>query len=77
MRRLAGEFDALTTFLRVDGVEPTNNRAERTVRHGVILRKISIGTASEKGQRWIERALSQTCRSQNKGTLQNPLFPPR
>lgn len=68
VRRLAGEFDALTTFLRVDGVEPTNNRAERTVRHGVILRKISIGTASEKGQRWIERALAlaQTCRVQHK-----------
>ena len=68
VRRLAGEFDALTTFLRVDGVEPTNNPAERSLRHGVVLRKISIGTSSEKGQRWIERALSlsQTCRAQNK-----------
>ena len=61
-------FDALTLFLRVPGVEPTNNLAERSLRHGVILRKISIGTSSEVGQRWIERALSlsQTCRSQNK-----------
>ena len=67
-RRLDKNFDALTLFLRVDGVEPTNNRAERSLRHGVVMRKISIGTSSEAGQRWIERALSlvQTCRSQNK-----------
>ena len=67
-RRLDKHFDALTLFLRVDGVEPTNNLAEQTLRHGVILRKISIGTSSEAGQRWIERALSllQTCRAQNK-----------
>ena len=67
-RCLDKNFDALTLFLRVPGVEPTNNLAERSLRHGVILRKISIGTAGEAGQRWIERALSllQTCRSQNK-----------
>ena len=67
-RCLDKNFDALMLFLRVPGVEPTNNLAERSLRHGVILRKISIGTSSEVGQRWIERALSlsQTCRSQNK-----------
>ena len=68
VRRLAGESDELTTFLRVPGVEPTNNLAEQSLRHGVLQRKISIGSASEAGRRWVERALSlrHTCRSQNK-----------
>ena len=68
VRRLDEEFDTLTTFLVIPGVEPTNNLAERTLRHAVVMRKISLGTSSEAGRRWIERALSllQTCRSQEK-----------
>jgi transposase len=50
--------DALWTFVRVDEVEPTNNSAEQVVRHGVILRKISHGTHSEAGSRFIERILT-------------------
>jgi transposase len=49
---------ALWTFVRVDGVEPTNNSAERAVRHGVIVRKVSGGTKSEGGSRFIERILT-------------------
>ena len=49
---------ALWTFVRVEGVEPTNNSAERAVRHGVIVRKISGGTKSEGGSRFIERILT-------------------
>ena len=68
VRRLDEEFPELVSFLLLDGVEPTNNRAERSLRHGVVLRKISIGTSSEWGRRWIERALSlyQTCRLQKR-----------
>ena len=68
MRRLDREFDTLTIFLVIPGVEPTNNLAERSLRHAVVMRKISLGTSSEAGRRWIERALSllQTCRSQEK-----------
>ena len=68
VRRLEKEFDALTAFLEIPGVEPTNNLAERSPRHGVVMRKISLGTSSEWGRRWIERALSlyQTCKSQKK-----------
>src|SRR6478735_9251094 len=46
------------------GVEPTNNRAERALRFGVLWRKRSLGTASDKGNRWVERILSlkETCR---------------
>ena len=68
VRRLEREFPELITFLVVPGVEPTNNLAERSVRHGVVLRKTSLGTSSEAGRRWIERALSlyQTCRLQKR-----------
>ena len=44
--------------MRVEGVEPTNNAAEQVVRHGVILRKITYGTHSEAGSRFIERILT-------------------
>ena len=52
------------------GVEPTNNRAERALRFGVLWRKRSQGTASEKGNRWVERILSlkETCRLQAQST---------
>ena len=62
---LAGEAH-LWTFVRVEGVEPTNNHAERALRHGVIYRKLSGGTDSETGSRFVERMLSvvATCRQQ-------------
>jgi transposase len=50
--------DSLWTFVRVEGVEPTNNAAEQAVRHGVIIRKVSYGTHSEAGSRFIERILT-------------------
>lgn len=63
-RRLGREMDSLWTFLEEDGVEPTNNRAERALRFGVLWRKRSMGTQSDKGDRWVERILSlkQTCK---------------
>ncbi len=62
---LAGEAH-LWTFVRVEGVEPTNNHAERALRHGVIYRELSGGTDSESGSRFVERMLSvvATCRQQ-------------
>src|SRR3954447_5566346 len=54
---LAGESH-LWTFVRVGGVEPTNNDPERALRHGVIYRKTSGGTESEAGSRFVERMLS-------------------
>jgi transposase len=62
-RRLLREMDSLWVFLEVKGVEPTNNRGERAIRFGVLWRKRSQGTASEKGNRWVERIISlkQTC----------------
>lgn len=49
---------ALWTFVRIKGVEPTNNSAERAVRHGVLVRKLSGGTKSEAGSRYVERLLT-------------------
>jgi transposase len=65
-RRLLRAMDSLWVFLAQQGVEPTNNRAERALRCGVLWRKRSLGTASEKGNRWVERILSlkETCRLQ-------------
>jgi transposase len=63
-RRLLGEMESLWVFIEVEGVEPTNNRAERALRYGVLWRKRSQGTQSDRGNRWVERILSlrQTCR---------------
>lgn len=63
-RRLQREMASLWVFLVEHGVDTTNNRAERSLRFGVLWRKRSGGTASDKGNRWVERILSlrRTCR---------------
>ena len=60
-------WPAVFRFLDVDGVEPTNNHAERAIRPGVILRKLSGGTRSDVGSACVSRMLSvaATCRQQN------------
>lgn len=62
-RSLIKQIDSLWVFLEVYGVEPTNNCAERALRYGVLWRKRSKGTQSDKGNRWVERILSvkNTC----------------
>jgi len=57
-RDLTRQWDALWTFLRVDGVEPTNNDAERALRHAVIWRKLSFGSDSLKGADFAGRILT-------------------
>ena len=61
---LLKRWPALSTFSHTDGVEPTNNHAERGLRGAVIYRKLSLGSQSERGERTIERLLSAsvTCR---------------
>ena len=63
---------ALWTFLRVEGVEPTNNAVERALRHAVLWRKSSYGTASVKGSRYVANILSvvATCRCQGRNVLE-------
>ncbi len=60
--------DWLWTFLDHDRVEPTNNASERALRHAVIWRKLSFGTQSASGSRFVETLLSviETCRQQQR-----------
>lgn len=70
-RRLQREMASLWVFLCEQGVDTTNNRAERALRFGVLWRKGSHGSASDKGNRWVERTLSlrQTCRQLGQSTF--------
>jgi transposase len=49
---------ALWTFVRHEGVEPTNNAAERAIRPGVLWRKGSFGTQSPDGSRFVETMMT-------------------
>lgn len=62
---------SLWTFVYIEGVEPTNNGAEQTIRHGVIIRKISYGTHCAAGSRFVERMLTvhATLRRQRRNIL--------
>lgn len=60
----------LWSFVEVEGIEPTNNAAEQALRHAVIWRKLSFGTQSASGSRFVERLLTviETCRRQKSNT---------
>ena len=64
-QELLAHWDALWTFSRVDGVDPTNNAAERALRPAVLWRTGSFGSRSDVGRRFVERMLSvrATCAS--------------
>jgi len=64
--------DALWTFVDVDGVEPTNNHAERELRAFVLWRRRSFGTQSERGNLFAERLMTvaHTARKQKKNVLE-------
>ena len=63
---------ALWTFVRKEGVEPTNNHMERLLRPGVLWRKNAFGCHSEAGCRYVERVLTvvQTMRLQKRPVLE-------
>jgi len=60
--------ERLWRFVDIEGIEPTNNAAEQALRHAVIWRKLSFGTQSAAGSRFVERMLSviETCRRQDR-----------
>jgi transposase len=62
---------ALWTFARIEGVEPTNNTAERTVRPAVLYRKGCFGTQSAAGSRFVERIFTvvATLRQQQRNVM--------
>jgi transposase len=57
-REILKRRQALWTFVQVEGVEPTNNSAERAVRPGVQWRKGSFGTQSQDGSRFVESMMT-------------------
>jgi transposase len=71
-RELYGHRDWLWTFVRQEGVEPTNNAGERALRHAVIWRKLSFGTQSVGGSRFVETMLTviETCRQQHRNAFE-------
>ena len=70
-KRIRRNAEAYFRFLEDDRIEPTNNKAERALRHAVIDRRITQGTRGENGSRWLERfwSIRETCRQQDR-----PLF---
>jgi len=64
-------WPALWRFLEVEGLEPTNNAAERALRHAVLWRKGCFGTQSDTGAQFVARILTavETCRQQKLHTL--------
>jgi transposase len=71
-RELLAVEPALWTFVRAKGIEPTNNAAERALRHAVQWRKTSHGTESQAGSRFVGNILSvvATCRQQGRNVLE-------
>ena len=64
--------EALWTFVQVEGVEPTNNTAERSIRPGVLWRKGSFGTQSVEGSRFVESMMTvvATLKQQQRSVLE-------
>ena len=62
---------ALWTFVERDDVEPTNNHGERELRAFVLWRKTSLGTQSERGNRFAERMMTvgHTAKKQDKNVF--------
>jgi transposase len=71
-KNLLKDFDALWTFLSIDNVEPTNNHAERCLRHFVIWRKKYFGTRSDYGSEYVARtgSIIMTCKLQSKNSFE-------
>ena len=71
-RRIIKHRKNLWTFVYDRRVDPTNNLAERIVRQGVLWRKSSFGTQSERGARYVERILTvcATCRLQGRSVIE-------
>lgn len=70
-REILKRREALWTFVQVEGVEPTNNMAERSIRPGVQWRKGSFGTQSEDGSRFVESMMTvvATLKQQKRNVL--------
>lgn len=72
-RRLRKQREHLLRFLDQDGVDATNNLAEREIRPAVIARKLSAGNRTEAGAEThaVLASILQTCRRQGQDILQS------
>jgi len=70
-KELCDYREYLWAFVDIEGVQPTNNAAEQALRHAVIWRKLSFGTQSAAGSRYVERLLTviETCRRQSRNVF--------
>ena len=70
-REMRKGYDALWTFVRVEGGEPTNNAAERAIRPGGLWRTGSFGTQSAAGSRVVEAMMTvvATLKPQHRNVL--------
>ena len=71
-RQLLKVEPALWLFVTVEGLEPTNNAAERAIRPAVLWRRTSFGSQSEAGSVFVARMLTvvTSLRSQNRNILE-------
>jgi transposase len=67
-KELLAREAAVWTFVRVAGIEPTNNRSERQLRPAVLWRNVSYGTQSERGSRFVASMLTvlMSCQQQQR-----------
>jgi transposase len=70
-RQLLKVEPALWLFVTVEGVEPTNNAAERAIRPAVIWRRTSFGSQTQTGSAFVARMLTvvTTLKSQHRNVL--------
>lgn len=70
-RDILAHREALFTFIDVEGVDPTNNAAERALRDFVVWRKVSHGSQSERGCLFAQRVMTvfQTLRQQRRSVF--------
>ena len=66
-KEILNDWDAVVAFVKNPQLPPTNNDAERALRHAVISRRISFGTRTSEGSRAYTALLSviETCRLRN------------
>ena len=66
-REILNDWDAVIAFVKNSNLPPTNNEAERALRHAVISRRISYGTRTDEGSRGYAATLSviETCRKRS------------
>ena len=71
-KRFHQHGESYLKFITTPGLDPTNNVAEQAIRFVVIDRKISQGSRSEWGRRWLERiwTVIATCGQQGRSIFE-------